>query len=360
MITNQVILHMLEELKAITRADLAVYDESGNVLARTVPDLVSRELITDFAASPADSQVVGGIHLLRVAADTDLPYFLAVGGGTMDPYLVGRIAASELSALITAYKDRYDRSHFFQNLLLDNLLRVDIYNQAKKLHLSESQPRIVYLIEVKNDEEDMASQLLREIYGSRGRDVVTSIDEDTIILIRELTEDTSPEAIEDHAHSIVSAINTEAMLSARVAYGSLAPQITDLSKSYKEARMALEVGRIFYAERTVNAYASLGIGRLIYQLPESLCEAFLHEIFGPEMPKELDEDTRSTLKKFFENNLNVSETARQLFVHRNTLVYKIDKVQKATGLDLRNFDDALTYQIAMMVESYLNDKKSRP
>jgi carbohydrate diacid regulator len=206
---------------------------------------------------------------------------------------------------------------------------------------------------VKNDEEDMASQLLREIYGSRSRDVVTSIDEDTIILIRELTEDTSPEAIEDHAHSIVSAINTEAMLSARVAYGSLAPQITDLSKSYKEARMALEVGRIFYAERTVNAYASLGIGRLIYQLPVNLCQIFIKEIFGDEIPAEIDEEMLHTVNKFFENNLNVSETSRQLFVNRNTLMYRIEKLQKATGLDIRTFDDALTFKIALMVVNYM-------
>ena len=152
---------------------------------------------------------------------------------------------------------------------------------------------------------------------------------------------------------IVDMMNTEAMLNVRVAYGTIVNELKDVSKSYKEAKMALDVGKIFYAEKSVAAYSTLGIGRLIYQLPVNLCKLFIQEIFGENIPEELDEETLVTVNKFFENNLNVSETSRQLFVHRNTLVYRIEKLQKATGLDIRTFDDALTFKIALMVVNYM-------
>jgi carbohydrate diacid regulator len=182
-----------------------------------------------------------------------------------------------------------------------------------------------------------------------------------VILIKTLSKGQSYDEVHRIATTIVDMMNTEAMLNVRVAYGAIVDELKDLSKSYKEAKMALEVGKIFYAEKRVNAYNTLGIGRLIYQLPESLCRLFIDEIFGDnEVPDDLDEETLNTINKFFENNLNVSETSRQLFVHRNTLVYRIEKLEKSCGLDVRKFDDALTFKIAMMVISYMKylEKKS--
>ena len=179
------------------------------------------------------------------------------------------------------------------------------------------------------------------------------MDEKNIILIKAVERDASPESLELVANTIVDMMNSEAMLKVRVSYGTVVQELREVSKSYKEATMAMDVGRIFYAEKNVIAYSTLGIGRLIYQLPVNLCRIFIEEIFGGNQDYDLDEETLTTINKFFENNLNVSETSRQLFKHRNTLVYRIEKLQKATGLDIRTFEDAMTFKIAMMVVNYM-------
>lgn len=355
MISAQVIQNSIDELRAITRIDLQVYALDGRMIASAGSSLrlEDQEMIQNFAASGADSQVIGSYHLLKVRDEGD-PVYVLLATGSEDAYTVGRIAVSQLQALVLAYKERYDKNTFFQNLLLDNLLLVDIYNRAKKLHIDVNTSRVVYLIEIGNEKDGMGSELLKGMFTSHSGDAVTAVDENNVILIKSFPKTPTVEEMEETAETIVALLNTEAFLRAKVSYGTVIHELKDVSKSYKEAKMALEVGQIFYAEKNVIPYTSLGIGRLIYQLPVNLCEIFIKEIFGDQIPEELDEETRSTLNKFFENNLNVSETSRQLFVHRNTLVYRIEKVQKATGLDLRNFDDALTYKIAMMVESYLN------
>ena len=179
------------------------------------------------------------------------------------------------------------------------------------------------------------------------------MDESNVILIKALDMGEGYEVIERTSEMIVDMMNTEAMMNVRVAYGTIVSELKDVSKSYKEAKMALDVGKIFYVERKVNSYSSLGIGRLIYQLPVNLCKIFIDEIFGDNIPLNFDDETLTTINKFFENNLNVSETSRQLYVHRNTLVYRIEKLQKSTGLDIRTFDDALTFKIALMVVNYM-------
>ena len=255
---------------------------------------------------------------------------------------------------IIAYKEKYDRNNFFQNLLLDNLLLIDIYNRAKKLRIDVNVPRVIILVETRAERDSGASELLSSMFTSQAGDYVTAVDENSVILVKSVKSGESYEDIDDTANTIVDMMNTEAMLDVRVSYGTIVAEIKDLSKSYKEAKMALDVGKIFYAERHVTAYNTLGIGRLIYQLPINLCRIFIDEIFGDrEVPENLDEETLNTVNKFFENNLNVSETSRQLFVHRNTLVYRIEKLQKATGLDVRTFDGALTFKIAMMVLNYM-------
>lgn len=354
MISSQIIQNSLDELKAITRVDLGVYDLTGTVIAGTMDkNDVDSELISGFADSPADSQVIGVHHLLKVWDDGELLYVLVAKGVSEDAYMIGKVAVCQLQNLVIAYKEKFDRNNFFQNLLLDNLLLVDVYNRAKKLHIDIAVPRSVFLIETKQEKDGAVMEILKGMFSAQAGDYITAVDENSVILVKALKEDTSEEALQKIANTIVAMLNTEALLNVRVAYGTVVQELKDVSKSYKEAKMALEVGRIFYAEKDVASYSALGIGRLIYQLPVNLCKIFVQEIFGDNVPGDLDEETLNTLNKFFENNLNVSETSRQLFVHRNTLVYRIEKIQKATGLDLRSFDDALTFKIALMVVNYM-------
>ena len=354
MITGQIIQTSIDELKAITKVDLGVYDLNGSVVASTMErDDITTDLITGFASSPADSQVIGVHHLLKIRDEAELLYVLVARGMTDDVYMVGKIAVSQIQNLVIAYKERFDRNNFFQNLLLDNLLLVDIYNRAKKLHVEVSCPRAVYLIETKDEKDGIVSEVLKSMFSPQAGDYVTAVDESSLILLKSVENTTTPQALHELAETIVAMMNAEALLDVKVAYGTVVQELKDVSKSYKEAKMALDVGKIFYAEKKVIAYSTLGIGRLIYQLPVNLCKIFIDEIFGDNVPYDLDEETLNTLNKFFENNLNVSETSRQLFVHRNTLVYRIEKIQKSTGLDLRSFDDALTFKIALMVVNYM-------
>ena len=354
MISNQVIQNSIDELRAITKVDLGVFDVEGLKVATTVDEIdISRDIIENFASSPADSQVVGGRHLLKILDDGEPAYILVAQGPSDDVYMVGKIAVSSIQNLIVAYKERFDRNNFFQNLLLDNLLLVDIYNRAQKLHIEVECPRIIYLIETKIEKDNSAMEMLKSLFSSQNGDYITAVDEKNIILIKALEREDDLDTIEKTADMIVDMMNSEAMMNVRVAYGTVVSELREVSKSYKEATMAMDVGKIFYAEKCVISYAKLGIGRLIYQLPVNLCKIFIEEIFGDDVPYDMDEETLTTINKFFENNLNVSETSRQLFIHRNTLVYRIEKLQKSTGLDIRVFDDALTFKIALMVVNYM-------
>ncbi len=354
MISSQVIRTSIEELKSITKVDLCVLDLEGNIVASTfeLNDL-ALNLITEFVESPADSQVIGTHHLLKILDENEPLYVLDARGIGEDTYMVGKIAVSQLQNLIIAYKEKYDRNNFFQNLLLDNMLLVDIYNRAKKLHIEVNVPRAVFLVETGSEKESPASELLNGMFSSQIGDYITAVDESNVILIKSMAPGESYDILEHTANTIVDMMNMEAMMNVRVSYGTIVEELREVSKSYKEAKMALDVGKIFYAEKRVTAYNRLGIGRLIYQLPVNLCQIFIDEIFGANVPDELDEETLTTINKFFENNLNVSETSRQLFVHRNTLVYRIEKLAKSTGLDIRTFDDALTFKIALMVVNYM-------
>ncbi len=354
MISTQVLANGIEELKGITRVNLGIFDLDGQEVASTFEENdVSREMVKVFADSPADSQVIGNDHLLKIVDEGELIYILVARGNNDEVYLVGKIAVSQIQQLLVAYKERFDRNNFFQNLLMDNLLLVDVYNRAKKLHIETAMPRVVYIIEMKEDKENTAAEFLKGMFSSQMGDFITAIDESSVILIKALEPADKAAQLEQTAQTIVDMMSTELMMNVRVAYGTVVQELKDVSKSYKEAMMALDVGKIFYVAKKVNSCGSLGIGRLIYQLPANLCRIFIDEIFGESDPGEFDEEIVSTVNKFFENNLNVSETSRQLFVHRNTLVYRIEKLEKSTGLDVRTFDDALTFKIAMMVYNYM-------
>ena len=354
MISSQVIKNTIEELRSITKIDFAVFDLEGNQVASTWDtEQVLRETIQQFAASLADSQEVQGHHFFKIFDDKIPEYVLIVRGAGEDVHVMGKVAVCQLQGLIVAYKERFDKNNFIQNLILDNLLLVDIYNRAKKLHIEAEARRVVYIIETKNEKDNTAMEIMKGLFGGDNRDFITAVDEKSIILVQELEAEDDYENVDATARMLCDMLNTEAMSSVRVAYGTIIQEIQQVSRSYKEARMALNVGKIFYSEKKIHAYNTLGIGRLIYQLPLNLCEMFMNEVFKDQMPDTFDEETLTTINKFFENNLNVSETARQLFVHRNTLVYRLEKLQKSTGLDIRVFDDALTFKIALMVVNYM-------
>ncbi|MCR5719613.1 MAG: helix-turn-helix domain-containing protein [Lachnospiraceae bacterium] len=354
MITNQVIQNSIDELSAITKVELGVYDVSGNICARTEGmNPIDKKIINDFFLSSADSQVTGKKHLLKISDEGEVLYILAAVGNSDDVYMVGKIAVSQLQGLILAYKEKYDRNNFIQNLLLDNLLLTDIYNRAKKLHIDVNTTRAVYLIETRIDRDPAVTELLKSMFTSQSGDYVTAVDESKVVLVKKMSPEWTKDDLKKIAETIADMINTEAMLNVRVAYGNPVSELKCLSKSYKEAGMALDVGKIFYEDSNVLSYGSLGIGRLIYQLPVNLCRMFIDEVFTNGIPEELDDETLNTLEKFFENNLNVSETSRLAFVHRNTLVYRLEKIKESVGLNVRNFNDALTFKIAMMVVKYV-------
>ena len=334
MISNQVLQTTIDGLKNITRIDICVMDTEGKALATTINNVEEYEdAVMAFVESPADSQVLQGYQFFKVFDDHQLEYVILAKGDSDDVYMVGKLAAFQIQNLLVAYKERYDKDNFIKNLLLDNLLLVDIYNRAKKLHIETSVNRVVFLIETKDEKDSNALETVKGLFAGKSRDFITQVDEKNIILVKELKEEEGYEDMEKTANVILDMLNTEAVISVHVSFGTIVNEIKDVSRSYKEAKMALDVGKIFYSDQNVIAYSSLGIGRLIYQLPMPLCKMFIGEIFGENTPDDFDDETIATINKFFENSLNVSETSRQLYIHRNTLVYRLDKLEKSTGLD---------------------------
>ena len=354
MISNQILQNTIEGLKGITRVDICVMGTEGKTLASTIQNAEEyRNSVITFVDSPADSMVLQGFQFFKVFDEHQLEYVVMAKGDSDDVYMVGKIASFQIQNLLIAYKERYDKDNFIKNLLLDNLLLVDIYNRAKKLHIDTDVRRCVFIVETKNEKDNNALETVKSIFAGKTKDFITAVDEKNIILVKELNKDESYKEMGKIARIILDMLNTEVMAKVHVAYGTIVNEIKDVSRSYKEAKMALDVGRIFYSNRNVIAYNNLGMGRLIYQLPLPLCKMFIKEIFGGKSPDDFDEETLVTINRFFDNNLNVSETSRQLYIHRNTLVYRLDKLQKMTGLDIRIFEDAITFKIALMVVKYM-------
>ena len=359
MISNQILQNTIEGLKGITRIDFCVMDTDGKSLATTFSEQRNyEEEVVAFVDSPADSQVVQGYQFFKIFDEHQLEYVLLANGGSDDVYMVGKIVVFQIQNLLTAYKERFDKDNFIKNLLLDNLLLVDIYNRAKKLHIDTEVRRVIFIIETKHEKDSNALDNVRNLLGNRAKDFVTAVDEKNIIVVKELEPTDGHKELEKTAQNIYALLQEDGEEDALIAFGTVVNDIKEVSKSYKEAKLALDVGKIFFGERNVIAYSTLGIGRLIYQLPIPLCKMFIREIFEGKSPDDFDEETLTTINKFFENNLNVSETSRQLYIHRNTLVYRLDKLQKSTGLDLRVFEDAITFKIALMVVRYMKYMES--
>jgi len=355
MISNQILQSTIDGLKNITRKDMSVVEKEGKVIATTEENMIGRQIdaIENFVGSQADSQLILGYQYFKVY-DNGIPeYVIQVKGEDEDGYRIGKIAAFQIQSLLVAYKERYDKDNFIKNLLLDNLLLVDIYSRAKKLHIENNIRRIVYLIETNIDKDMNIVEIVRSIFPAKTKDFVTAVYEHSIILVKELREKETMDEIEKIAKMISDTLSTEINVKVYISIGTVVGDLKDVSRSYKEAKMALEVGKIFESDKYIVNYEKLGIGRLIYQLPLSLCKMFIKEVLHGLTMEDFDEETLATVNKFFENNLNVSETSRQLYIHRNTLVYRLDKLQKMTGLDLRNFDDAIIFKITLMVSKYM-------
>ena len=355
MISNQILQSTIDGLKNITRKELSVVEKEGKVIATTEENMIGRQIdaVENFITSPAESQLILGYQYFKIYDNGVPEYVIQVKGEDEASYQIGKVAAFQIQSLLVAYKERYDKDNFIKNLLLDNLLLVDIYSRAKKLHIENNVHRIVYLIETNIDKEMNVVEIVRGIFPAKTKDFVTAVDEHSIILVKELREKEPLDEIDRIARMIEETLNAETSSRVYISSGTIVSDLKDVSRSYKEAKMALEVGKIFETEKFIVNYEKLGIGRLIYQLPLPLCRMFIKEVLHGLTMDDFDDETLATVNKFFENNLNVSETSRQLYIHRNTLVYRLDKLQKMTGLDLRNFDDAIIFKITLMVSKYM-------
>lgn len=350
----------LDDWKRISGLDFCLLDLNGRIYSSTCQrHLPAQSKLEEFHSASALCMANSGCCLYKIQDKEEFAYTLIVWGSGESAPTIGELAVYQIESLLTAYAEKNDKNTFMQRLLLGNYTQVDAFNQAKKLRISSTARRAVFLVETRQEKDEHALATIKNIFSARTKDFITSIDDRGIIVVHELSSTETEEDLEDIAFMLVDMLGTEAMTQAWVSYSNLAEDLGQLSNAYKEARTAIEIGKIFYAEKNVFSYRRLGIGRLIYQLPVSLCEMFIQEIFGDESLDSIDSETLAIIRTFFENNLNLSETSRQLYVHRNTLVYRFEKIQKKFGLDLRTFEDALTFKLAMLVAGYVTYSKNK-
>lgn len=353
----------MREIRRILDQTVGLMDITGLIVACTDPALEGGE----------DPSVRAVLMSEDVFASTSEKTYLRLVIGEQTQYIafiVGTDAAShtylELVAqwIKTALKDRNsdtERATFIKNILLENELPGDIPLKAREFKIPYSLDRIVFLVRVTRNDGPESLDVLQNIFPDSKTHHTFAMDEETIVLVMEVEGDFS-DFVSEKSKTIQDNLNAESMTRVNIGIGMPAQSLKDVAKSYREAMLALRVGNIFENEKCVMRYDKLGLGRLIYQLPPTLCNMFLDEVFAQGAYEALDSETLLTISKFFENNLNGSETSRKLFVHRNTLVYRLDKVQKITGLDLRSFDDAVLFKLASMVRTYLEkqEKNNRP
>ena len=361
MISVQKLNNALVEIKDITKLELALFDLNGKAVAATNGFSEDVESVAvSFAETEAQEQIYRNIRLYKLVVEHEVLYILGLEGEVDNVAVIAQMAICQLRNLILSQEEGFDRNNFIQNVLLGNLLTTDMYAKAKRLHI-EAKPRVAFVIDTGHKSTDMVMELVKNMSDMKSGDFVTSIDEHSVVLLKDVShvgEEDREEELADIADSLVDNLHMEAMVKVRVGYGNVVTHLAEMAQSYQEAKMALQVGKVFYASLDTISYGKLGIGRLIYQLPMNLCEMFIKEIFGECIPEILDdEEAMSTIQKFFENNLNISETARQLYVHRNTLVYRLERIEKEIGLDIRKFDDAMTFRIAVMVLAHMKDQK---
>ena len=266
-------------------------------------------------------------------------------------------AVTQIRCLCTAYKEKYNKTDFLQGLMTGGIPAYDIAERAARLHISPEEKRVLFLLEARHIDET-ATEILKNMFPAQTKTYLVPVAENTLALLRPLRSGETEADSRRIARTIVDTLSTEALIRVQLAYSFVSENLTELPEAFRETSLALKVGKLFYSEQTVFPYNELGIGRLIYQLPVSLCENFLEEIFGPDVPESFDEETLGTINRFFQNNLNIAETSRQLHMHRNTLIYRLEQIEKRTGLDVRLFEDAMTFKIAIMVLNYLQAERN--
>ena len=353
--SNRLFQGVIQQMREAIDRTIGVIDDSSVVVACSDPARVgeSTEKFSIDTLASADLLISDG-YTYKVFLGSGKPEFAVFVEGTDE--LASKytaILSISLSNIKQYYDEKYDRGNFIKNVILDNILPGDIYLKARELRFNADVTRVVLLIRISTRSDVSAYDVIQNLFPDKNKDFVISINETDIALIKETPEDIESRDLEKLARSIVDTLSGEFYTQAVVGIGTVISGIKELARSFKEAQVSLEVGKVFDSERTIVNYDNLGIARLIYQLPTTLCDMFLREVFKKGSIESLDAETLFTIQRFFENNLNVSETSRKLFVHRNTLVYRLEKIKKLTGLDLREFDHAIVFRVALMVKKYL-------
>lgn len=354
---QSIILQMKE---AVDRT-IGIINASGAVVACTDLKRIG-EMREDAAAelSYVGDMIRFGGYTYRPVADraTRFEYAVFVHGEDETARGICAMATIAISNIKTLYDEKHDKATFVKNIIMDNILPGDIYIKSRELHFEGDVPRAVFLIRQEEHADVAALDVIQGLFPDKQKDFVLHINETDVVLVKEVKATTDVKELYKVARGVEQTLENELQIKCLIGIGTVATQLKDLAKSYKEAQVALEVGMVFEDEKTIVNYENLGLGRLIYQLPTTLCEMFLSEIFKKGSIDALDQETLFTIQKFFENNLNVSETSRKLFVHRNTLVYRLEKIKKLTGLDLREFDHAIVFKVALMVRKYLASRET--
>ncbi|MCQ2456176.1 MAG: helix-turn-helix domain-containing protein [Clostridia bacterium] len=318
-----------------------------------VTEIFKAGMSGDELAITTDAVTSGGYTYRPIGTGSKWEYIVFVEGEDKVAEKSSGVLSVTLANIEHLYDEKYDKSSFIKNIILDNILPSDIYVKSKELHFNSEEVRVVFLIKFHSRSDVLPFDMVQNIFPDKNREYVISVSEQDIVLVKEVRQGADVKEIEKIAKNIADTLNSEFFAKVSIGIGTSVDNIKDLARSYKEAQVALEVGKVFDTEKNIVSYEDLGIGRLIYQLPTTLCEMFLQEVFKNGSLDSLDRETLMTIQCFFENNLNVSETSRKLFVHRNTLVYRLEKIRKLTGLDLREFDHAITFKVALMVKRYL-------
>lgn len=347
---------LVQQVKHIINSEFGIMDENGLILACSDESKLGRtdDNVQQVMDSEEQFVILDGKGYQKVNINNRYEYIVYLSLENEDSIKYLSLISLNVKNMGIYYDERFDRSNFIRNIILGNILPGDITLRAKELHVVSNAYRVVFLIKTEGNRDIHPYEVILSLFPNRSRDFIIVIDEECIALVKELKSENNTKEIERIAKIIIDTLNTELMIKAIIGVGTVVDNIKDIGRSYKEAQTALLVGGIFENDKDVIYYNNLGIGRLIYQLPTTLCNLFLNEVFKGNSLEQLDGEMFHTIQVFFENNLNVSETSRQLYVHRNTLVYRLDKIQKLTGLDLRKFDDALIFKVSMMVKKYLD------
>ncbi len=361
--SNSVFQSVIVQLKDITDRTFGVIDTEGCVVSCTDVSLLG-ERWSDAAlkvGNASDGVVTFAQKCFKaiVGNSNYFEYAVFCTGDDDTARSFCTVAYIALNDAKTFYEEKHDRGTFVKNIIMDNILPGDIYIRAKELHFATDAPRAVFLLRQVGHNDMATVDVLSNMFPDKLQDFVLSINEMDIAVVKQISGTTTSEELEKMAQSMAETLKSELRIKTVIGIGTIADHLRELADSYKEAQTAIEVGKVFDTEKSIMHYENLGIGRLIYQLPTTLCEIFLTEVFKKNSIDSLDQETLFTINKFFENNLNVSETSRKLFVHRNTLVYRLEKIKKLTGLDLREFDHAIVFKVALMVRKYLSSRETR-